>query len=222
MKFNNVRYIYLCFVMFIFIFIFIIYKTKLEHIRDEIINNNAIFTPEIDYLLTKQGTKQSVLDFGGGNKCAFQNVVESKIKNNNFIITTIDIQKHRNNTSKNYIQYDGEHIPFSDNYFDIIVCNFVLHHIPLKQQSLILQELSRVCKKSIMIIEDIQINPIGILFSKLHYIFFKQAPSMIESMHSEKHWINLMENFGFQLKDKKRIKGKLYGIEHVYLLLNKK
>ena len=45
---------------------------------------------------------------------------------------------------------------------------------------------------------------------------------MIESMHSEKHWINLMKNFGFQLKDKKRIKGKLYGIEHVYLLLNKK
>jgi ubiquinone/menaquinone biosynthesis C-methylase UbiE len=192
-----------------------------EYIRDEIINNNDIFKHEIDFLIQKKN-KYNILDFGGGNKCAFQNVVESKIKNNNFIITTIDIQKPRTDVSKNYIQYDGSHIPFPDNYFDIIICNFVLHHIPLMQQDLIIQELSRVCKKSIMIIEDIQLNPIGILFSKLHYIFFRQSPSMIHSIHSEKYWINLIENFGFQLKDKKRIKGRLPGIEHVYLLLNKK
>ena len=73
-----------------------------------------------------------------------------------------------------------------------------------------------------MIIEDIQLNSIGILFSKLHYILFRQSPSTIDSMHSEKYWINLIENFGFQLKDKKRMKGRLPGIEHVYLLLNKK
>jgi hypothetical protein len=42
--------------------------------------------------------------------------------------------------------FDGQRIPYPDQYFDIIVCNSVIEHVPKKNRALLLNEIERCAK----------------------------------------------------------------------------
>lgn len=53
----------------------------------------------------------------------------------------------------NFTYYDGYHMPFSDNYFDLITCRMVLHHVEHLEK--IINEICRVIKlNGLLIIKE--------------------------------------------------------------------
>jgi len=42
--------------------------------------------------------------------------------------------------------YDGKHIPFPDGYFDVVMCNSVIEHVPVDQREQLCNEIRRVSK----------------------------------------------------------------------------
>jgi hypothetical protein len=43
--------------------------------------------------------------------------------------------------------YDGKHIPVEDGAFDLLVCNSVMEHVPLKQRARLAEDMHRVAKR---------------------------------------------------------------------------
>lgn len=66
-----------------------------------------------------------ILEIGGGN-----GLQASIFEKHGFDVESIDICPHEPNSSYFTVaQYDGHHIPFDDNYFDIVFSSNVLEHI---------------------------------------------------------------------------------------------
>jgi len=130
--------------------------------------------------------KDTILDFGGGN-CKFAEYMQNRNK-----VTTVDIFKGCSTSDV----YDGFKLPYEDNSFDVVVCMFVLHHIP--HQSKIIKEIMRVCKKRLIILEDDPSSFFDILISKLHFIFFNQSMNCIKLMHSPVEWCKMIDCNSFE------------------------
>ncbi len=111
----------------------------------------------------KKGSK--ILDFGCGSGIvakAFKDRFEADIFG-------IDIKDMRLINIPFKI-YDGKGIPFPDNYFDVVLSAYVLHHI--SDQNSALKEIKRVVKDKIIIFEDVPNGVIPRFISKLHGISF--------------------------------------------------
>ena len=141
------------------------------------INNRTKFILQIEKYINPGET---ILDFGSG-RCN----IEKFFMNRNKVVN-IDIYKG----CKNTIVYDGKSLPFKDNQFDVVLCMFVLHHIPNQKQ--IIEELKRVCKNKLIIIEDNPQGEIQKFISSIHYLFFKQPPSYIKYMHTPDEWCDII------------------------------
>ena len=42
--------------------------------------------------------------------------------------------------------YDGQHIPYPDGYFDVVICNSVIEHVPLELRRQLCREIQRVSR----------------------------------------------------------------------------
>ena len=85
---------------------------------------------------------ENILDFGSSNGLLKKYLKNIKTLDINGPLVTDDVEK-----------YDGHNIPYPDNYFHTTIVMFVLHHIP--HQVKILDEIKRVTKNNIIVIEDI-------------------------------------------------------------------
>lgn len=141
------------------------------------LKNRHKFFPELEHLFLEG---QSVLDFGSG-ACLLQEFLKNKNK-----VINLDVYKGCPNTEI----YDGYKIPFPDNSFDVSFCMHVLHHIPHHKQ--ILQELMRVTKYRIVIIEEYYNSYISKLITASHFLFFKQPITYINNIHPPEEWISLL------------------------------
>ncbi len=125
---------------------------------------------------------EKILDIGAGGGWIGEEIQRRK-KNE---ITLLDVKDY-NQTDLKLILYDGENIPFPDNYFDVSLVIFVLHHcLNFKN---VLEEAKRVSKK-IIIIEDIPTSLINKIFLCLWDIVVN-LPSLINPPG---------ENFTFNFK----------------------
>lgn len=159
-------------VIFIVTTIFVVYK--------DVMNRNKYFE-EIKQYIPKF---TNVLDFGSG-RCELR----TYLKNRNYV-TSVDIYAGCDEADV----YDGYKLPYADDSFDVVVCMFVLHHIPHHRE--IIEELKRVCARRIILVEDMPQTFYQHLISKLHYLFFRQPMSTIENMHSPETWCELLEDRG--------------------------
>lgn len=69
------------------------------------------------------------------------------------------------NPVKNVRQMDANHLQFPDNSFDIVFCHALLHHVD--DINSVIQEMKRVSKKYVVILEPNRNNPLMFLFSAL-------------------------------------------------------
>lgn len=102
----------------------------------------------------KESSGQKVLDVGcGEGSLIFELSKNLKDK----IFYGIDISKtginkaaRRTINKAQFILYDGKNVPFSDNYFDLVLSSFVFEH--LENPKIIFDEMTRVVKKDGLII----------------------------------------------------------------------
>lgn len=105
-----------------------------------------------------------VLDVGAGS-----GLVSALIKKEKGArVIGIDVSDLNRRTEDMPLIYDGFHIPFKDKTFSVSVCAFVLHH-SLHGESL-LEEIARVTRSRIIVLEDLIDYPWDYLLAQNHRI----------------------------------------------------
>jgi SAM-dependent methyltransferase len=155
----------------------------------------------------KNGEK--VLDLGCGSGILAKTLKEKF----NVKILGLDI-KDRRIFKIPFQIYDGERIPFPDDFFNSVLISFVLHHT--KDPISILKEAKRVAKR-IIIFEDLPEGFFGKIYCFLHWIswnlFFEKSSKF--NFHREKDWEEIFKNLGLKIISKKDflIKRKFFVLE---------
>ena len=142
----------------------------------------------------KKGDK--ILDIGAGS-CQ---ISEMLIKNG-FDVVPLDIRNLSVVDGLSPVIYDGENIPFKNDYFDVSLLITTLHHV--KEPESFLKEAKRV-SKGLIIIEDIYHGPIQkyltyIMDNVVNIEFFGHP----HSNKNDNEWKNTFKKLGLSLKDSK-------------------
>jgi ubiquinone/menaquinone biosynthesis C-methylase UbiE len=152
---------------------------------------------------------EKILDLGCGSGI-FGKKIEKKLKKE---VIGIDIVDKRVCQIPFKI-YDGKNIPFSNDYFDVVIIAFVLHHT--ENPVSILKEAKRVGKR-IIIFEDLPEGISGKIYCFLHWItwnlFFGKSPKF--NFHTSREWEEIFKNLGLKLISEKNflIKRKIFVLE---------
>jgi ubiquinone/menaquinone biosynthesis C-methylase UbiE len=179
--------IYLLFIISVVILLLIvIYPKPLELLlrKNHYISKQNI---AINYILPHIPNKNViVLDFGSGSG-ALSDYISKQLINSQVI--PLDIEDVHEYGKKPTI-YDGYKIPYKDNTFDVVICLFVLHHIP--HQDKILDELIRICKGKLLIMEDCKDSTIDNILTKIHsHSSYGQCHNCF---HSTRDWIRIFKS----------------------------
>jgi SAM-dependent methyltransferase len=154
-------------------------------------------------------TGEKILDLGCGSGI-FGKKIEEKLKKEVIGIDVVD----KRVCKIPFKIYDGKKIPFSEDYFDVVVVAFVLHHT--EDPISILKEAKRVGKR-IIIFEDLPEGIFGKVYCFLHWIswnlFFGKSPKF--NFHKTKEWEEIFKNLGLKLISEKNflIKRKIFVLE---------
>lgn len=113
----------------------------------------------------------NILDLGCGEETYIENML--KTNNNNFYGVdisdfVIDLHKKAYQDYKNveFIACPAEQLPFDKEYFDLVICDELVEHVP--KAEILLDEIGRVIKKDgILIISTPNRNRISAIFKKL-------------------------------------------------------
>lgn len=91
--------------------------------------------------------------------------------------------------------FDGKHIPFEDDSYDVSLCISVLHHT--SNQNDIIKELKRISNK-IIIFEDIPDTPIDRLLCTLHSL--SSYGKCYSCFHTTQEWIDIFHSHGLTVE----------------------
>ena len=128
----------------------------------------------------------SVLDIGGVDYQSF-------CKSLNINYTSINLEIKQNTGTGGYhsspqtIKYDGRNLPFSENSYDLVIINFVLHHAA-NNTLYLLEQIKRISKEYIIIGEDLASLDYDIEWHQRNY---KHQPGGI--FRSDEEWLRLFK-----------------------------
>lgn len=98
------------------------------------------------------------------------------------------------------IIYNGETIPLPDKSIDLVIISFVFHHIPPKKQEKLLQEINRVSRKYVLVIEDTPRNSLQQWFNKIHINCGRWGgDSHGSGFYTKEEWFHKLGKFGHVL-----------------------
>jgi len=145
--------------------------------------------PKSRYHLNIKKTEY-VLEVGGGHNPHYRsNVIVDKFINSNYHRhADIKVLSHQQ-----FIQADGEALPFDDKSFDFVICNQVLEHTENPEQ--FLKEQMRVAKRGYLEVPSL----IGeYLFPKeSHKWLILEIDNKLVLMDKQKFWFKSNLDFGF-------------------------
>lgn len=184
-----IKYVIIAIIIFILIMIlfpeFVECILRKNHYKSKQNIVEKYIAPNITNLDKK---KIQILDFGSGSGALSQSL---KIYSNKYNVTSIDVTDVHVYGNKPII-YDGYNIPALDNSYDIVVCLFVLHHIP--HQNKILNEMIRVCKTRLLIMEDCRDTCLDSIMTTIHgYSSYGQCNNCF---HSTDKWKQIFNSKG--------------------------
>ncbi len=111
----------------------------------------------------------------------------------------LDSMKETKNIS--FLTYDGENIPFENNYFDVVLLSCVLHHIDPIKRSSILAETYRILKKGgyLFIFEHNPYNPLT------RYVVRSCEFDIGVRLLNKKNCVHLVKKLGFLIIESRYI-----------------
>lgn len=143
---------------------------------------------------------ETVLDFGCGD-LSFAKALKNE---KNFLkITGVDVVDfHNRDKNVTFIHYDGERIPCKDKSFDTVISYFVLHHTNDARKYF--QEILRVAKKRIILVESVARTPIdfpGMKFMDWLFNVWKPEPiPLTYQFLSKKEWYEIFKQNNLRLQ----------------------
>ena len=106
----------------------------------------------------------SVLDVGCGEGWVAEELVRREIRD----VHVVDVVDVRRTHELPFQLYDGVNLPFPDARFDVVMLNFVLHHVPDDKKLALLREALRVAQGKVFILEDTPVTFVDRFFSRRH------------------------------------------------------
>lgn len=116
------------------------------HVRKRVYAHRARWTAR--YLRSFIDRESRVLDIGAGD-CRLDQLLKKRI---GCEIVPVDVEDF-NETELPLTLFDGKHLPFEDDSFDVVLLIFVLHHA--EDAKACLEEARRVARKSVVVFEDV-------------------------------------------------------------------
>ena len=145
-----------------------------------------------------------IIDLGCGD-CALTKFIQQNIPANTKF-TPVDVLDISLNEIKPLI-YDGEKLPFRNDYFDLGYISNTLHHC--EDEKKVLRELIRVCKKDILILEEVYGNSIEKYVTYANdWIANRLESAEINvpfNFHTDRQWKKIFEEVGCNLISQQRI-----------------
>lgn len=163
-------------------------------------------------------SKDDVLDFGCGTGRAGA-YIRDEI---GCSITGVDVVRYPIMAIKHTL-YNGKTLPFSDNQFSVVLSSFVLHHIPKNRQEKIINELKRVTKNKIIVIEDVFRPTIGRwwLYCIEYFcnrLYSSKVPIPL-AFRTPTQWESLFTDAGLTITSQKTVKSPTPFLKHIVFTL---
>ncbi|MCL6590665.1 MAG: class I SAM-dependent methyltransferase [Firmicutes bacterium] len=159
-----------------------------------------------------------ILDLGAGD-CYLGQLLINQYR---FDVTNLEVEDY-NFTDLPLTLYNGTDIPFPDNSFDVVLMLFVLHHT--SNPGRILSEARRVCRRSIIVFEDLFDNPIDRIYFRFFHSFLNKCTGLTNPCHeySSKQWSHLAEKVGLIEVNRNYLGRQISGVSsrHIAYLWNK-
>lgn len=121
--------------------------------------------------------------------------------------TGVDIADYRRAPLPSFAVFDGIHLPFPDDSFDVLVLAFVLHHLPNDRKGLLLAEAKRVAARTLIVVEDTPRNAVDRWFSRRHGEEFRRRINSTApfGFFTQAQWAAVLEVVGFRLVESRRL-----------------
>ncbi|HVU51834.1 MAG TPA: class I SAM-dependent methyltransferase [Polyangia bacterium] len=114
-----------------------------QTVRKETLHTVSLVAPHLDRGMT-------VLDVGCGEGYVGEELAGRGVRE----VWGVDILDLRRNGQGGFRLYDGVTLPFPDDAFDLVMLNFVLHHVPDERKIALVREALRVTRAKLFILED--------------------------------------------------------------------
>jgi len=126
-------------------------------VRKETLHTVSLVLPHV-------GPGMSVLDIGCGEGWVADEIARRGAGE----VATVDVVDVRRTHGLAFSLYDGVHLPFPDERFDLVMLNFVLHHVPDARKVALLNEALRVARRTVFILEDTPRTSLDRFVSRRH------------------------------------------------------
>jgi ubiquinone/menaquinone biosynthesis C-methylase UbiE len=118
-------------------------------------------------------------------------------------VELVDIVDVRRVRTQPFRLFDGLNLPFPDSSFDVVMLNFVLHHVPDDRKPHLLKEAARVSRDKVFILEDTPENAFDRLMNRRHGEQYRakigsRAPF---GFLTRREWEWLFAGLGFLLRE---------------------
>lgn len=143
--------------------------------------------------------KNKVLDLGCGSGITAQTLKDNFSAN----VVGTDVKDLRIKSIP-FKLYNGRHLDFQDNEFDVVFLSYVLHHC--SDPKTVLKEAKRVSKKRVIVFEDIAqdfFSKVISFFHQLTYNGFVLDKKQKLFIKNSEGWKNFFEELGFKISFKK-------------------
>jgi ubiquinone/menaquinone biosynthesis C-methylase UbiE len=112
-------------------------------VKKETLHTVSLVAPHLD-------RGMSVLDVGCGEGYVGEELCARGVRE----AWGVDILDLRRNKSGPFSLYDGQTLPFADGRFDLVMLNFVLHHVPDERKVSLIRQALRVTRGKLFVLED--------------------------------------------------------------------
>jgi SAM-dependent methyltransferase len=128
-----------------------------QTVKKETLHTVTLVAPHID-------RGMAVLDVGCGEGYVVEELRARGIRE----ACGADILDLRRNQDGRFALYDGRTLPFADERFDLVMLNFVLHHVPDELKIGLVREALRVTRSKLFILEDTPTTALDRFVSQRH------------------------------------------------------
>jgi len=119
----------------------------------------------------------------------------------------IDVHDGRRAALENFALYDGGALEFPSRRFDVVVFAFVLHHVPNSVKPKLVAEARRVCRRTVVVIEDTPRNAVDRLISRRHGETYRRSIGSTADygFYSQPEWEEFFAEHGFDIVESRSL-----------------